>query len=351
MARTKTQQSQKTEAGQQPSAAAANRAENAPTASKSGPQTGRNGSERRYAPVNGSAITEETLTRGLGWFSIGLGLAEVLAPRGLSRLIGVRRNHQTLVRVMGMREIAAGVGILARERPSGWMWARVGGDALDLALLGMAMASPRNDRGRLTAATAAVAGVTALDVIASQKLSQSPDRSTRDGALRVAHSIAIDRSPEELYRYWRDFKNLANFMRHVETVHVENDRHSHWVVRGPAGSTVEWDAEITEDQPNRRICWRSLEGAEVDNAGIVEFERLPVDHGTMVHVDLAYSPPAGIIGASIARLLGESPEWQVKDDLRRFKQILETGEVITTEGQSAGRPSSTSWRYDTAVEG
>src|SRR5262249_56186778 len=121
------------------------------------------------------------------------------------------------------------------------------------------------------------------------------------------------------------------------------------VGKAPAGRTVEGDAEITEDRRNELIAWRSLEGSDVENMGSVRFERAPGGRGAVVKVHMRYNPPAGVIGAGVAKLLGEAPEWQIKDDLRRFKQVMETGEIITTEGQPAGRASSPSGRYDRAV--
>jgi uncharacterized membrane protein len=169
--------------------------------------------------------------------------------------------------------------------------------------------------------------------------------------MHVKRAMAINRSPEELYRYWRDFENLPRFMKHLEAVRVTGDGRSHWVAKAPADKTVEWDAVIVEDKPNESISWRSLEGADVDNKGTVWFETATGGRGTVVTVELEYDPPAGALGATVAKLLGEDPDWQVRDDLRRFKQVMETGEVITTEGQPAGRESSTSQKYDEAARG
>jgi uncharacterized membrane protein len=301
-------------------------------------------------------LNEEKIARGLGWFSIGLGLAEIAAPRSVAKLIGVRGDHSSLLRTLGAREIASGIGILTLrghgESPTPfWMWSRVGGDAIDLALLGAAFRSRgifrRANRGRIAAAAAAVAGVTALDMILSQRLSRSNGARNRR-AIRVAQAVTINRSPEELYRFWRDLQNLPRFMKHLKSVRDMGNRRSHWVAKAPAGRTVEWDAEITDDRPNELITWRSLEGSDVDNVGSVRFERAPGGRGSVVRVEMRYRPPAGALGAAVAKLLGENPEWLVKDNLRRFKQVMETGEIITTEGQPAGRASSTSWRYDQA---
>jgi uncharacterized membrane protein len=277
-------------------------------------------------------------------------------------MIGLRGDHDKLLRTLGIRELASGVGILTVLGPfaaptatastagalAAWLWSRVAGGAVDLALLGAGLSSGRANRGRLAAAAAAVMGVTALDVICANRLSQRA-YATSMGGIHVVKSVTINRSPEELYRFWRDFNNLPRFMKHLESVRVSGDGYSHWVAKGPAGTTVEWDAEIFEDQPGELIAWRSLEGSDVDSAGTVRFDRAPAGRGTIVRVNLQYRPPAGVIGAGVARIFGEAPEWQIKDDLRRFKQVMEAGEVITTEGQSAGRPNSTSWRYDSAA--
>jgi len=296
---------------------------------------------------------EEKIMRGLGWFSIGLGVAEIVAPRSLAKLIGLRGNYDGLLRAVGAREIASGIGILTQRpyAPSNafWMWSRVGGDAMDLALLGAASRSRKSDRGRIAMATAAVAGVTALDAVCSQRLTRR-NGARGNGAIRVAQSVTINRSPEELYRFWRNFQNLPRFMKHLESVRETSDRRSsHWVAKARAGAKIEWGAEITEDRPNELIAWRSLEGSDIDCVGSVRFERAPGGRGTIVKVEMRYSPPAGRLGAIAAKFLGEGPGWRIKDDLRRFKQMMEVGEIITTEGQPAGRASSTSWRYDRAA--
>jgi uncharacterized membrane protein len=298
---------------------------------------------------------EEKIARGLGWFSIGLGLAGIAAPGRLAKLIGVRGDYSSLLRALGAGGIASGIGILSRRPGESlnpfWMWSRVGGDAIALALLGSVYSSTsglrRSNRRRIAATTAAVAGVTVLDMILSQRLS-GRNGARNGGAIRVAQAVTINRAPEELYRFWRDLQNLPRFMKHLESVRETGNRRSHWVAKAPAGRTVEWDAEITEDRPNELIAWRSLEGADVDNIGSVRFDRAPGGRGSIVRVEIWHRPPAGVVGAAVAKLFGENPDWQVKDDLRRFKQVMETGEVITTEGQPAGRASSTSWRYDQA---
>jgi uncharacterized membrane protein len=154
--------------------------------------------------------------------------------------------------------------------------------------------------------------------------------------IKVDRSIAVYRPVEDVYRFFRDFKNLSRFLAHVNAVREIDDKHSHWFVKGPAGMELEWDAEIINDQPNELISWRSIGSADVESTGSVRFERAPGDRGTIVRVSLNYMPPAGALGAAIAKLFGEEPEMQIKDDLRRMKQILEAGEIASVEGQPRG---------------
>lgn len=157
--------------------------------------------------------------------------------------------------------------------------------------------------------------------------------------VKVEKVMTINRSPEELYRFWRDFQNLPRFMRHLKSVEDHGGGRSHWVARGPMGSSVEWDAELHNERENELIAWRSLEGSEVDTAGSVHFTRAPGGRGTEVRVVLKYNPPAGKFGAAVARLFGEAPEQQIAEDLRCFKQLMEAGEVATTRGQPSCRES------------
>jgi len=302
------------------------------------------------APVNGREfgngrrqgamryVDEEQLARGLGWFSLGLGLAEVLAPGAVAKVAGVR-GGTGLIRLLGLREIAHGLSIFTQgRRPAGALWARVAGDAIDLACLGAAFASPDASKGRVAFATANVLAVTALDVLCAQQLAGDGNGGAKPerGAIPVNKSIVVNASPEEVYTFWRDFENLPRFMRHLESVSVTGDGRSHWVAKAPAGRTVEWDAEITEDRPNQLIAWRSLEGADVQNSGSVRFEQAAGGRGTVVKVEIDYRPPGGAAGALVARLFGEEPDGQLQTDLRRFKQVLEVGEVVVSDGTLLG---------------
>src|SRR5690349_6457393 len=271
------------------------------------------------------------LARGLGWFSLGLGLSELLAPKAIAKICGVSNAHTGLIRVYGLREIAAGVMIFAQENPAAGVWSRVAGDALDLASLGKAFASPSASKGRVAFATANVAVVTALDLIAAKQLGTNGSQGVHAKA-----SCIVNRAPEEVYGFWRNFENLPRFMKHLESVQDRGDGRSRWVAKGPAGSNVEWDATIIADVPNEVITWRSLEGSDVDNAGAVRFMRAPGNRGTIVKVNLEYNPIGGVVGATIAKLFGEEPEQQMDDDLRRFKQVLEVGEVVVSEGTLLG---------------
>jgi uncharacterized membrane protein len=155
--------------------------------------------------------------------------------------------------------------------------------------------------------------------------------------LKIESVYTIDRSPQELYAYWRKLENLPRVMSHLTSVVDLGGGRSHWVARGPAGRSVEWDAEIINDVPNETIAWQSIEGSEIENAGAVRFQAAPGKRGTELHVTLEYNPPGGKAGAFIARMFGEEPKQQVDQDLRRFKQMMEAGEAPTTEGQPTGK--------------
>jgi uncharacterized membrane protein len=292
--------------------------------------------------------------RGLGWFSIGLGLAEIAAPRAVARLIGISDDDETrnTMFALGVREITSGIGILSNSRPTGWVWSRVGGDLMDLALLGKAMNQDENDRQRVAAATAAVLGVTVLDFMTGQQLSRGSNGGSEHGArsgngfsragpqhgIQVTEAITINRPRNAVYGFWHNFENLPRFMAHLESVEVTGEGRSHWKAKAPAGTSVEWDAEITEDRPNELIAWRALPDAEIPNSGSVRFSDAPGNRGTEVRVDLQYQPPGGKLGSWVAKLFGEEPAQQVKGDLRRFKQVMEIGEIVHSDASIHSGP-------------
>jgi uncharacterized membrane protein len=163
---------------------------------------------------------------------------------------------------------------------------------------------------------------------------------TRRKPLHVRASITVNKPADQVYSFWRDLELLPLFMIHLESVRTTGRRTSHWVAKAPAGRTVEWDARIVDDRPNELIGWRSVEGGDVPNDGTVRFAPAPGGRGTEVRVELRYDLPGGKIGALVARLFGEEPQQQVRDDLRRLKQVLETGEVVRSEGSPEGTRAS-----------
>jgi uncharacterized membrane protein len=152
----------------------------------------------------------------------------------------------------------------------------------------------------------------------------------------VKAAITVNRSPDELYQFWHNFENLPRFMQHLESVQVTGEKRSHWKATAPAGATVEWDAEVVDDRPNELIAWRSLDGTDVSNSGTVRFVPAPGGRGAEAHVEMRYDPPGGALGATVAKLFGEEPSQQVNDDLRHFKQVLETGEIATSDASAKG---------------
>jgi uncharacterized membrane protein len=312
-------------------------------------------SSRRYSSYrNGNGHRLERRVKALGWFSVGLGLAELLAPSSVARLIGAPDDRRTrsVLTAFGLREISAGLGILMRPQSPTWVWSRVAGDVLDLAMLGKALGSAsERERDRAAGAIAAVLGVTFVDVVSAMQLTQQRRRYETvpqigpklERGIHVHESITVNRDVAEVYQYWRNLENLPRFMAHLESVSVLNGM-SKWRAKAAAGMSVEWQAETIVDRPNESIQWRSLAGSEVPNEGKVEFVKAPGGRGTEIRVELTYAPPAGRVGAAIAKLFGEAPDQQIKSDLRRFKQVIETGEVVHSDasihrGMHAARPS------------
>jgi uncharacterized membrane protein len=154
--------------------------------------------------------------------------------------------------------------------------------------------------------------------------------------INVDESVTINRPVEELYRFWRNLENLPRFMHHLKSVERVTDTLSRWRAAGPGGSEVEWSAEIINEVPNQVIGWRSIEGSDVVSAGSVNFDEAGAGRGSRVRVRLQYSPPGGKVGAAVAKLMGRDPATEIREDLRRFKQLIETGEVPTTAGQPRG---------------
>lgn len=217
----------------------------------------------------------------------------------------------------------------------------IGGTAL--AVLGVAMHDFKSIPSFLGSAYLLYRGLTGHCLIydelhintAVTGLSQTVSVPHEQG-IKVERTITVNRTPHEVYTFWRQLNNLPRFMHHLESVEILSDTHSHWVAKGPAGMKIEWDAEIVNDVPDQVIGWRSVDGAMINNAGSVRFTRRSDDRGTEIRVDLKYEPLAGTIGATFAKLFGEEPSQQIEEDLQRFKQLMETGEIPSDDMWPSG---------------
>lgn len=230
-----------------------------------------------------------------------------LLPQNTSRAPGIDGNADRLSLLGGGALLLSGIG---------WgLWRRTWRDA------------------------ALAAGLAAGGGLLLYRGTQGRTGSVREHDGVIAKSVTIQRSADELYRFWKDLENLPRFMKHLKRVRRLDARRSHWTTSAPLGRSIEWDAELIEDLENRRLTWRSLPGSMVDHRGSVEFRDAPGERGTEVHVKLEYHRPGGKLAELLTMMFFESPEQQVREDLRRFKTLLETGELPTTEGQPSGRRS------------
>jgi uncharacterized membrane protein len=299
-------------------------------------------------------------TRGLGVTSLALATGPLVRSATVARLTGTDDSAAApaVIRAVGARELAHAVALLAG--PPAMVWTRVLGDAADLTLLERARRTRAGARRRRTTlATAAVAGITAVDLYAAVRSTRGGQHGRgRPGPLHLDASVTVNKPVGEVYRYWRDLENLPSFMLHLQSVTTDGDGRSHWKANAPLKRSVEWDAEMTGDEPNRRISWRSLPKSGVDNSGTVHFAATPDGRGTEVRVSLHYDVPGGALGRGMAKLFGEEPEQQVRDELRRFKQVIETGQIVRSDAlphgtdarhQLAQRPAQPS--KEAAVQG
>jgi uncharacterized membrane protein len=248
------------------------------------------------------------LARGLALFSIALGVAQLAAPRALARFIGARQ-HPTLMRALGARELANGAGLLVRPHKPGWISARVAGDLVDLALLGAALARQRSRRARerLGLATGAVLGVAALDLFCALRLG------ARARTRSLTQTVTINRPADELYEFWKKQQKMPPLSAHAAP------------------------AQVVEDDDNKCLAWRSIAGADIPSLGRVCFLPAHAGRGTVVRLEMLYRLPAGAI--------------EVRDVLRPFKQWMESGEVASTAGQPAGRRQGRSMVEKVAAAG
>lgn len=285
---------------------------------------------------------------GLGWFSVGLGLAQLLAPRQVARLIGADgddSNTRTVLMGVGVRELTCGIGLLSKSRPAAWAWARFAGDVMDLALLGYVWQQNGVSREKMLGVGGTVLGAALADAQTAMELQRARLNPFADG-IRVKQAVTVQRTPDEAYSFFRKLENLPRFMWHLESV-VETGTRSRWRAKGPLGTTIEWQAEVVKERPGERIAWRSLPGADVPNHGVVRFRPAPGSLGTEIEVELGYDPPIGAVGAAFAKLFGQEPAQSISADLRRLKQVLETGEVMHSDasihrGMHPARPSKLS---------
>jgi hypothetical protein len=247
-----------------------------------------------------STTRPDPLTQVLGWFSLGLGLAQLTAPRRFDRAIGVPPKGESAAWTLagGLRELAHAAGILSRPKPTGWVWTRVAGDVMDLGLLAAAMRDKRANRARLAAAAGSVMGIAAVDAFDAIRLSST------DG----------DRTQGET----------------SPTVPVE--------ARRTLSSHVDASITIRRPRDEVRMAWGATEHPEGEGweTGI-EFLPAPGDRGTEVHVHVDYNVPGGPVGVAMLKISGTEPRERVMDHLRRFKQIVETGEVVRSDGAPEGQ--------------
>jgi len=172
----------------------------------------------------------------------------------------------------------------------------------------------------------------------NQLLGIDTRKNPKSQPIKIVQTFTILRPIEEVYDFWRHLENLPRFMQHLSQVRQLDERRSHWEAEIPGGlGTVEWEAEIVRDVPNRLLAWKSRPGSEIDNAGEVRFQQAPGDKGTEVQAVIHYRAPAGPLGKGVAKLLNPALGQLVRSDLRRFKQLLEAGEISTIKGQPSGR--------------
>lgn len=278
-------------------------------------------------------LAHDRLARALGWASLAVGVPQALSPGRVTAALGTGDGprQRTAAVLVGVRELIAAAGLLRRPSPA-WLWLRVGGDAMDLALLARA----RDDhdvrrRRRTAAATASVVALAAVDLYAAIT------RTRKNNVVQLTATTTIRKRPDDVYAFWHRLENLPTFMGHLDEVRSTGSGRSRWKASAPFGRNVEWDAVVLVDVPGERIAWESIAGARVANAGEVLFVPAPGGRGTEVHVAMSYEMPAGRLGEAIARYFGEDPHQQLDDDLRRFKQVMETGEVVRSEGAPGGK--------------
>ncbi len=273
------------------------------------------------------------LSQGLGWFSIALGAGELLMPRGLASAIGIEDDGRTpaVIRMMGVRGLVAGVGVLLQPRKPMALWSRVFGDMIDLGLLGYAHTSKRTSSARLAGAIISVLGVTALDVFAAARNQKAFAAANEP----VIFSVTINKPRQQVYAFYRRLQQLPLFMDYLESVTELGGSRSRWVAKLPLAGKVEWEARLVEDRPGELIAWESVEGSPLKTSGRVTFTRTPGRDMTEVRVEMKLGFTGVHPTTALAKFFAKP---QVKGDLRRFKQVMETGEVLLSDASAHTRP-------------
>ena len=308
------------------------------------------GSERQHQPSNGAPTVMEqvgngaapptastdSLARNLGWFSLGLGLAQLLAPRQVARLVGVDDDSETeaVMRLVGLREIGSGVGLLMQAKPTPWLWARVGGDAMDLMLLSRALQSPESHRGRVLLATAAVLGIAAADTMTSMRMAGEPEEpylARQQRPIRVTAAVTINAPVSEIYSWWEGFRQLPQFMQDAASIEMTDAGTTRWTFALPGGQNVAMDIELMESRPNEEISWRTGQGSPLSGSGQVRFRTAPVGRGTEVIFNAEFNPPGGELGKTVGGILTRTLGAKLSNDLRRLKQLIELGEIVRSD--------------------
>jgi uncharacterized membrane protein len=281
----------------------------------------------------------DRLSRAIGWSSVGIGVAQVAAPGAIARAIGLveDRRASLAARAMGLANLAIGAGLIVRPARGSRMWARIAGDALGAGLLALAASGRRASDRRIMFALAASGTILALDALAARRLLRG-----RTTPTPLAFAITINKTPAEVYAFFRQFENLPRFMDYLEAVETQGSRHSHWRARLPLGRVIEWDAEITEDRPDELIAWQTVDRSLFAHRGRVTFASAPGDAGTEVRVAMEIGVAGVQPSRTLANLLAGS---QIKGDLRRLKQVMETGEVLLSDasavrGKHPAQPST-----------
>jgi hypothetical protein len=258
--------------------------------------------------------TGSRLQTGLGWFSLGLGTAQLLAPGVVNRAIGLRDDGRSRLgqRLVGAQELAAAAGILGPGPTTPWLWARTSGDVLHITMLARAARGRGEHPQRLAGTLASLVGCLATDAYASVRATKQPERAGRAPNMRGKATITVGEERESAMRRWRTFEEGP-------------DEHARL---GPI--------EMLEEVPGRSLGFRTTDAAEVRATGAVVFADAPHGRGTEIHLDLEYTVPAGAVGAAVQKVAGSDPLQAARDDLRRFKQLVEAGEVARSDGAPTG---------------